>query len=254
MNKFLITLFCCLPITWAHAQEESRIRFVGLEVGADVLIVEVLRYDNIRSEATWYSNSDKNVRGFGSKFYGGLKAEFRSRNNKFGFSGGLRYTKLLTSMTQGNYYGYSSPTGDFFYFMVAQTDNSIEYLKIKEINESSDYLGIPLAVSYAPFGEHLFTIYFKAGLEFNYRLNTTTTVEFVNPEMKEYNNEVVDQLREPGNLNAVFNTATGVRIKAGQKLTFSLEAGPCAFLTENNSRVVNTQGTFGGQINIQLGL
>jgi len=253
MNRFMITLYCCLLAVWSHAQEESRIRLVGLEAGADILLVEVLRYDNIRAEATWYSYEDKNVIGFGSKFYGGLKAEFRSRNTKFGFSGGLRYTKLLTSMKKGNDYSYPGGTSDFFYFMVAQTDNSLEYLKIKEINESSDYLGIPLSISYAPFGEHLFTVYFKAGLEFNYRLSTTTTVEFVNPEMKQHNDDVVDQLREPGNLNAVFNTATGVRIKAGQKLMFSLEAGPCAFLTENNSRVVNTQGTFGGLINIQLG-
>jgi hypothetical protein len=138
--------------------------------------------------------------------------------------------------------------------MVAQTDNSIEYFRVKEINESSDYLGIPLSVNYAPFGEHLFTVYFKLGIEVNYRLGTKTTVEFVDPAMKQYNDDVVDQLRNPGSVSAMFNTAGGVRIKASPKLTFSLEAGPSAFFTENGSRLVNTMGSFGGQLNVQFGL
>lgn len=252
MNRILLTLTCCLIIVSAHAQDEPRIKLIGLEAGADVLLVEVSEHDNIRAEASYYSDAEKNIRGFGSKFYSGIKAEVRSRNNKFGFSAGLRYTRLNTTLGKGYYSYYSGSTSDFFYFMVEQTDNSIEYFRVEEINENSDYIGIPLSVNYSPFGEHLFTFYFKAGIEVNYRLSTTTTVTFVDPAMKQYNDDVVDQLQDVGRMNAMLNTAGGCRIKAHPRLTLSLEAGPSAFLTENNSRVVNTLGSFGGQFNVQF--
>lgn len=219
-----------------------------------MLLVEVLQYDNIRAEASWYSDAEKNIRGSGSKFYGGITAGLSSRNNKFFFSAGLRYTRLNTTLGKGYYGYYTGPTSDFFYFMVAQGDNSIEYFRVEEIHESSDYIGIPLSVNYTPFGEHLFTFYFKAGLEINYRVNTRTTVTFVDPSMKQYNDDVVDQLRDPGRINSVLNTAGGIRFKAGQKLGLSLEAGPSFFLTDNSSGLVNTLGSFGGQLTLHIGL
>lgn len=252
MNRILLTLTCCLALVSAYAQDEPRIKLIGLEAGADVLLVEVSGDDNIRAEASYYSTAEKNIRGYGSKFYSGFKAEVRSRNNKFGFSAGLRYTRLNTTLGKGYYSYYSGSTSDFFYFMVKQSDNSIEYLRVEEITENSDYIGIPVSVSYSPFGEHLFTFYFKAGIEVSYRLGTTTTVTFVDPAMKQYNDDVVNELQDVGSVNAMFNTAGGFRIKASPRLTFSLEAGPSAFFTENNSRVVNTLGSFGGQLNVQF--
>lgn len=254
MKNLLIVCCLCLFTISASAQEESRLKLFSLETGADIIITEVIQYDNIRAEAGWSGEAEKNIQGSAGKFYGGLKLEVRSRNNTFGFSGGLRYTRLVSALGKGNGY-YSVFDTDYFYFRVAQSANTIEYVKIKEITEASDYIGIPLAVTWTPFGQHLFTPYFKAGIEVNFRMGIKTTVEFVDPEMKQYyTRDVLDQLRTAGKVNAVFNTAGGCRVRINSNVALSVELGPSAFLTQNNSSLVDTLGSFGGQINLQFGL
>lgn len=244
---------CCLYMVslCGWSQEESRIRLIGLEAGADAILGEVPEHDYIRAEVSYYGESEKNLQSLAYKFYGGVKTELRSRNNTFGFSGGLRFSRIVTSLGKGSSY-YT--TSDFFYFMVEQTDNSMEYLKVREINEASSYIGIPLAVSWAPFGQHLFTVYFKGGLELNYRVNTKTTVEFVDPAMDQYNDEVVDRLRDSQKFNSILSTYGGIKIGRNPKVAFSLEAGPSVFLTDNTSRIVDVTAGFGVQLNLHLTL
>lgn len=253
MNRILITITCCVLAICAHAQDEPRIKLIGLETGGDVVLVEVADHDNIRAEASYYADGLKNIRGFASRFTVGLKAEMRTKSDRFSLTGGLRFSRLDSKLGKGNTY-YSTNTSDHFYFMVEQTDNSIEYLRVKEINETSNYIGVPFAVNWTPFGERLFTFYFKAGVEVNFRLNTTTTVDFVDPALKAYNDDVTDHFREAGNVSALFNTGGGIRFRAGSKLRLSFEAGPSAFLTNDGSRIVNTLGAVGGQLSIQLAL
>ncbi len=253
MNKILIAGCLCLLCIGAWAQE-VRVTLVGLEAGVDGVIGTVPKHEYIRAETSFFGEAEKNLRSINWKAYAGVIGEIRSLNNKFGFSGGLRFTQINSSLGKDNYSYYSSSASDFFYFMVAQTDNSIEYLKVKEINEASNYIGVPLSVKWIPFGEHLFNIYFKGGLEFNYRVSSKTDVVFVNEEMNQYNDAVTDQLRDTQKLVSIFSTSVGLKIGRNPKVFVSGELGPSVFLNSRTSSIVDVSAGFGGQINLHLTL
>jgi hypothetical protein len=252
MNRILSVFCLCMLSTYAWSQDstpqDSRIKLIGIEAGIDFL-GGAPEHEYIRAETSYYGEAEKNLESLSHKRYTGIKAEIRSRNNKFGLSAGLRYTYIKSSVGKASYY---STTSDFFYFMTRQTDNSIEYLKVEEINESSHYIGIPLKVNWYPFPEHFFTFYFNAGLEFNYRVSTKTNVVFTNSEMNPFSDAVTDRLEQPRNVTSIIGTSVGVKIGQSKKVICTIEAGPSGFLSNRTSSIVDLKGGFGAQLNFKF--
>lgn len=251
MSKIFSVCCLCLISLCAWSQEEARTKLIGAEAGIDGIFGPMQGDKYIRAETAYYSDEEKNVQTLTNKYYGGVKAEIRSRNNKFGFSGGLRLTWLKSSLGKTDYYESS---GEFFYFMVEQTQSSIEYLKVKEINEASTFIGVPLAVSWSPFREKFLTWYFKGALELNYRLNTSIDAVFVNPSMNQYNDEVIDRLQESQKFNSLLGTYVGTQWGRNSKVVFRVEMGPSFFLNNNTSRLIDAIGAFGVQASLQYKL
>ncbi len=249
MKKILTTFCICLVSSVSWAQDE-RLRLIGLETGIDAIGGAVVECDCIRGEtATYYGDVTKNLKGMMYKMYGGAKVELHSRNNRFGLSAGLRFTRMNSSLGKSN--EWDNPS-DFFYFMTNQTETSIEYLKVKEINQTSDYLGIPLSLAWFPFKQKIFTLYFRGGLEFSYRLRTETSVSFVDNAMDSNSDEVIDKLNDPQTMVSIISTSAGVKIGRGSKTAFKIEIGPSFFLNQGTSSLVEATAGFGTQLNIQI--
>lgn len=251
MKRILtVCLLYLIAISISRAQE-GRAKFIEAEAGVNAIAVQVFDHDYIRAENTFLGEAEKNLRGMAGKFYAGLRAEVRSANNKYGFSAGVRFTQINSSLGKQDYWTSSS---DFFYFDVSQTPNTIEYLRVKEIKETSNYIGIPLALSIYPFGEHFFTVYFKGVLEFNYRLNTKTETTFVDNAMNQSNDAIVNRLGTADNISSIFTANAGVKIGRNPKRAFRIEMGPSVFMNERTSTIVEAQGGFGAQVSVQFTL
>jgi hypothetical protein len=245
-----VYLFYLIAVNVSWAQE-GRAKFFEVEAGASILGVEVFDHEYIRAENAFMGTEEKNLRGMAGKFYAGIRTEIQTANNKYGFSAGLRFTQVNSSLGKQDYW---TSLSDNFYFDVSQTTNTIEYLRLKEIKETSNFIGIPLGLTIQPFGANFTTIYFKGVLEFNYRLNTKTEVTFVDDAMNQSNDAIVKRLGAADNLSSIFTANVGFRFGKNPKRTYTIEMGPSAFLNERTSTIVETQGGFGAQVSIQFSL
>jgi hypothetical protein len=259
--KYKIVLCICLlffsfKILAQEADMKSNhLKYLSFETGANAIIPQITEMDFIRSEAPSYYNQGEpgtNLTGLEWSAFAGAKAGIYSINNKFNFWAGLRFTTMHASLGKSAYFS-SNP--DFFYLLYKQEGTNTEFLKVKEINQHSSYLGIPLEVNYFPFGPHRFRLGFKIGAEFNFRLQTKTEVNFFNSDMSIYESDIAQMIGNPGSYTAaVFG---GFKIQYGNpsKTTVSLEGNlPSYFLTHETKGIISPEAGFGLQLSVQIPL
>jgi hypothetical protein len=245
---FIIASFCFVSLT--ALSQESRAKFIGIEFGGDMIAGELPKNNFIRPNGYYSGDSYNNgLSAFTKKAYGGVTGEVRSRSGKFGLSAGVRFSRIDCTLGRG-----WLSTSDHFYVLVEQTQNSLEYAKVKEISEASSYLGVPIALSWYPFRERLFTMYFKAAIEMSVRLNTKTTVEFADSSMEGYRDVIVDRMEAPRDIIGTLSPVAGIKIGRSSRVAFRIEVGPSVFLNDRTSGITNAFGGFGAQFNLQFAL
>lgn len=248
--KFL-TFFLCLYTGIASAQE-TRQTFIGAEAGMAFIESEMPNMDYIRGDISSYSGgySTNSLTSLTYKSYVGIKPELFSLNNKLGFLGGIRYSRINNSVGKNSYRANST---NYFYCLFRQDGVNTEYLKVKEINQISDYLGIPIEIRYFPFNPHLFRIYFKVGAEINFLLQTQTDIVFNDNAMEIYQKELSAKVGQPETVSFSVYGAGGVRLGRESKPSVSLEVCfPYLFLTPESSGLVNPVFGGGFQVNFQI--
>jgi hypothetical protein len=209
--------------------------------------------DFFRGEMNTFSgNVTSNLKTLMYKTYVGVKFERQSTDNRVGFATGLRFTRLSSSIGKDNYYRSSS---DFFHFMYASTDNSITYYRIKELNQISDYIGVPLEVRYNAFAtRRRWNLYFKIAFEFSVKVTSKSDVIFVDEAMHQEKDLVMRQFGDSDLFTSVLSTAAGFSLGRNSKRQVKIEIGPSLFLTKYSSSIVVASGSVGPQINIQFPL
>jgi hypothetical protein len=137
-NKFLCGFaFLCMLADFAYCQDEKR-SFLYIETGIDLLGCEAPEKDYIRGDI--YQNQYEDVNP-GPDFVAdqvtnllhtdflGLKFEYRMLNNKIGIAGGLRYTRVVSSIGKSSY--WSEDDEEYFYLQYAQNGTNTEYAKVR---------------------------------------------------------------------------------------------------------------------------
>jgi hypothetical protein len=182
--RFFISLLLLLLPLFASGQE--RAKFLSLETGIDFIDSQDSgQKDYLRAESPDYNNGvfSRSIRYETHRIFTGARIEIRSRNDRFGFLSGLRFTQLSSSITKN-----SSP--HYFYFLLQQTGTTTEYLRVRKLNQTSNYLGVPVEVRIFPYGQKTFRLYFLIGCEISYQLATKTEADFTDPSMKIYQSDV----------------------------------------------------------------
>ncbi len=178
-------------------QEElpAKFQFIGVTSGIDYQGVEVSEYAFIRGDIPTFTESRvvEHLTGHIMKWHVGAIMEWRSLSNKFGLLAGLRFTKLSSSIGRNTYW---SNTTDFFYLLHRQSGTTTEYLKVKEVNESINSIGIPIALRYFPHRPRLFRLYITAGTELEFQISSQREVNFFNDEMAVFENDVLTKFNE----------------------------------------------------------
>lgn len=247
-SKAVLLLFLIFFSILAKGQHS---KFIVVEAGAASLDCTSNNKDYLRADIPDYTGT---VDGYGTagdskaaayKWFVGVKGEVRSLNNKFGLLTGLRFSTSYTSLEEHFDPGY-------FYFLHQQTGTTTEYLRVHEIMQTSNYLGLPVEMRYMPFGKKKFNMYIMAGGEINFRLSTKNKTTFEDPSMDIYQRDVSNKVGMPNTTYTAFYWGIGFTVgKAGKpKLNFGVNA-PLAVTAGLSSLVTPTIGG-GFHIEIQL--
>jgi hypothetical protein len=223
-------------------------QFIFLETGVDGISCSAPDKDYIRaisgpSVSEFYTDKIMALMMLESI---GLKLEYRTANNKFGFSAGLRYTRMNTSIGRDS---YMSGAPDFFYVNYDQNGLNTEYAKVRELSQKSDYLGIPIELRIYPYKDRKVSFYYKAGVSFNLKINSKSDVVFYDTSMENYRNDVIKVVEKASPYYTTLYLGVGLRVGKSEKPGFSLEINaPVGVIFPAKSYFVNPQSGGGVQI------
>ena len=146
--------------------------------------------------------------------------------------------------------------GSYFYFCTQQNGLNTEYYRIKEINQTTNYLGIPIEAKIYLMCPHFIRYYCKLGFEFNYQISNQANVIFNNEAMNSATADVIKALgKAPDNINMLGTFALGIKIGKENKPTCSIEGYlPTGFFSNYTSTIVTSNLGYGISIKIQFPL
>lgn len=194
---------------------------IGPEAGLVSLAAKMNEADFIRGDISafqgYYGNHSTVVCTGFRNFYG-LRAEIAA-SEKVSFSSGLRFTWSESFAGKDKFNGSSS----WFYWLWKEDQTSTDYLRVKNLSQTSYYIGIPVEGKlYLEFLQgSFFKCYIKIGAEFNLLFADKAQVTLFEEAMQVYEDDLVKQISGPRSFNSSLYGAGGVSI--GKKNTLNLE-------------------------------
>jgi hypothetical protein len=233
--------------------QETRLKYIGIDVGTTFIESEISEMDYIRSSTPSYMMmySANSITSSSYKNSLGVKFEILSLNDRFGLLGGIRFSHINSSIGKTDYWTNNT---DYFYWLYRQDGINTEYLRINEINQNSDYIGVPIEVRYFTAKRpRKFQLYFKLGIEVNCLLKSKTGILFYSSAMKPYEKDLIGMLDEPERISVAAYGGGGFKIGKDQKPSISVEATiPYMFLTSESSGLLKPLYGGGFQLNFQI--
>lgn len=253
MKEFLLVVLCLwLPSTILQAQEVQK-KWLYIEAGMDFISCappddkEYIRGD-VNPAPVYYETSYMSALFY--KTYAGVKAEFRAQNGLLGLLTGLRLTRTESSLGKNDYWTSRS---DFLYLLYRQQETTTEYLKVRDITQVSEYLGIPLEMRIYPYESRTIQLYYKIGFDFNVLLHSNTKTRFFDPGMDVFEKGVEDIVEDPWPVYATFHLAIGLKIGKPENPGINIEACVPQFLIANyNESLVAPEIGGGIQLNLRI--
>ncbi len=227
-TKFLLLGFLVFSLIQMLKGQEGKRPFVFVEGGIDFISCESPEKDYIRGDIDPYNYGyvTDQLRSLLHAEYLGVKLEYRLLNNVIGASGGLRYTRMISSIGKTSYW---SDTPDFFYVMYKQEGLTTEYAKVREMIQKTDYVGIPLEFRIYPNKDWMVNIYYKLGAALNIKVRNKKEAVFYSDAMKSYSDEVNRVTENPGPFHASLFAGVGLKLgkltKPGGNLEITFPVG-----------------------------
>lgn len=249
---FVLSILLLLnSISYAEKPKNLSLR---LEFGSNEVNNSLNETWNIRQDVGSYYDSGSSSNSVSTNMnvtHFGIKPEISFFDNKLALSSGLRFSKVASDLSM--LYNYNN-SKNFFYLRYNTNGLNTEFARVSAINQSSNYLGIPLDIKLTPFSLFKFGFYVKTGIEIGYKVGSKTTIDFVNDDMNQYKDAILESVGvKVNNAYSTWSTAIGVSYGSYNKLRYNLEfLLPSFFLTQNNSSLVNSDMFTGFQCSIQF--
>jgi hypothetical protein len=250
--KTLFIILLTILIVKSGYSQEKKLKFLYIEGGADFISGEPPEKGYIRADVNQYSVDyvTTTLRGLLHKSYIGAKGELRILNGKVGLLSGLHYTRMVSSIGKEAYW---SENPDYFYLLLRQEETKTDYLKVREINQVTGYIGIPLELRIYPYKPRGITVYYKVGSDFNLRLHSATKAVYYDKTMDQFDDKIGDVVEDPWTFYSSFHLGVGFRIGKDEKPGVNLEVlVPVAIMAGHKSGLVNPEAGGGFQINVRL--
>ncbi len=243
--------FCLalILLTFGGATGQGRTTFVGVETGFHAIIATYSDQGFIRGDNSPSIDLDpSSSQGIGSQLYRGFAAiriERRTRNDKFGISTGILFSELSGYLKKNVYPNY-------YYLLYDQMGTTTEYLRVREIHQTSGYLGIPIELHYFPFVRRMAGTYFIAGGNLNYRLFTNNKTTFQLPAMGKYESGVSEVVGAPSPRFVSFYGGVGWRFGKEGKPRYGVELTVPIIMTNSVSTLMKPIVGIGVHVQVQL--
>lgn len=246
-------VFTLLLLFSTHSFSENPYRFsCHVELGGKEANTSLNESWDIRQDVGSYNYSQNNsVQTSMYITHIAVKPEISLYNDKLAFSTGLSFSNISSDICALE---TSSNSINYYYLRYKTTGLNTEYAKVNSINQSSNYLGIPIDVKVVPYTISNIDFYLKIGLELNVKLNTNTKIDFVNSSMNEFNQSIIDNVGlSVNNIYSCWKNSIGVRIGNKNKLRYNFELIlPSLFITNNNSTLIKSDMFTGFACSIQF--
>lgn len=249
-RKILVLLFA---ICLYHSNLKAQItqKYLNVDMGVTAFVNELPDNLKIRGDVPkyYYGNepSATMVNGYMHKQFLGLKAEIVIRD-KFGWSVGVRYSQMKSSITKNDDYN-----NDYFYLVTTETGTNTEFMKVRSIQQSSDYVGVPIEFRYFPYMPRKFRVFIKLAAEGTILLQTQKSVTFGDDAMANYENDVTKNIKDPAKLSSLLYGGFGIKYGQKSKPSISIEfSGPAWFASYKSNGMLNPVVGGGVQVNIQI--
>ena len=151
------------------------------------------------------------------KIYVGIKYEALFFKNSVGVSSGLRYYQTSSQLDHNKNY-------DSFIWLLREEEQSSDYVSLRSLNQKNHYVSLPLEFRVFPRKrDSFFKHYFKIGGAFSYRFSTNYKIDFLDPQMSKYADEIEDQILKPCTFSGFFFPAFGFRWGRNKDPWFNME-------------------------------
>lgn len=250
-KKIFLLLLFIVNVCFLFAQDSNPFS-VNLEFGSNTVNSTLSDNWPVRQDvgSYYYDGYNSNyVYIDNTVVFFGVKPEYSFFKNKMSVSSGLRFTNLFADLSKAN-----ADQGGYFFLRYNSENTNTEYARVKNINETSNYLGLPFELKISPFSIRNISFYFKVGTEFSFKLNTNTSIDFKDNAMDIYKQDIIGDLDIRSNTYySVLYNSVGVNIDTLKKLKLNIELLlPSFFLTSNNSTLVNMDEFSGIQFSVNL--
>jgi hypothetical protein len=242
-HRILMLIASALLPVCSHAQ--NRLFYIAIETGIDVFWTGKTDEDYIRASSgasTLYDDWDKNISGSLARGHLAVKIETFTKNNKWSLATGLRYNYLHSEISK-------NAGADYYYVLHQEIGTTTEYLRIREIQQRSSYLAVPLEIRLAPFHGKIFNIFFGVGGEVNLRVASDNKITFHDPSMNEFSNDVSARVGRPEVIYATGYGKVGVAIGRRDR-SFSVALNVPVILPYDATTIADP--LLGAGINIQI--
>jgi Outer membrane protein beta-barrel domain len=248
----VLLLLMGVSIYGQEKKQDKNLKFIYLESGIDFISCGAPDKDYIRADIDpfYTSYASDYIRSLMYNEYFGVKFEYRILKNLLGVSGGVRYNRMVSSIGKTSYW---SDTPDFFYVRYWSDGTATEYAKVLEINQKSDFIGIPVELRIYPYKDYPVNVYFKAGASFNINVGSKTGIVFQDENMDPYKANVTAVVEGPPSYYGSFHLGVGLKIRRLEKPGIILEAAvPVAILIPGEANFVTPQTGAGIQFMIRV--
>jgi len=251
-NYLFLIFFLSIKAIPVQSQDSNNFA-INFEVGSGIVMGELNKNWNVRQDVgSNYYYSDYNSNSLYTDMtiaYFGIKPEFTFAYNKIGVITGLRFTRINSNMAK-----YSASEGDYFYLLNKVDGNNTEYFRINNISQDNDYLGFPFEIRYIFYQSRTFGLYFKAGTEINFKLNSKTDIQFLNEPMETYQNEILENVGvTPNPIYSSVYSSIGIKIGKRNRVNYNFEIFlPSYIRTPDNSSIVVPNSYSGFQFSVQV--
>jgi hypothetical protein len=187
---------------------QDRIKLLGIETGINFLEAQMTDNQRIRASSSQYYDdgyAPDNTEAHIQRTYGGVKAEMHSLSGVFAFCSGVRYSRISNSISK-----QYSP--DYFYYLFRQSETTTEYLRIKEIDQVTSYISVPVEMRIFFYRQRKFRLYCLVGTEFGYSVASKNKVEFDDPSMEQHESELSATIEKPASFYYAVNGRGGLVI------------------------------------------
>jgi hypothetical protein len=248
--KKLLLLLLLFPFLRVEAQDYSRFR-VGVEYGSYEMEGEIDdRWEFRRAKSRFSSQENhsgrEHVIGEGEVHYAGLKSEFSAWKNRLTFASGIRYTRVNERISSAG----GSPL-----YLFHPSSQGVELFRVRAMNESLGYLGIPLETDIVLLGRlSNWQLYLKAGIQAGVKIHGNTDLDFVSKEMEQYKDEILATAgKAPSDFFVNAYSSLGLRLILNSGVRLSIEGlFPPNYLTKDNFSLLAPESFGGVQLSVSL--